>query len=103
MIKSSFYTMVLKNNKKQAILVNGYSDGTYYYYKKDNGFWSVIHPLCGLSIANGKTRKEAEQMAYTKRVQDGLDNMYKNNFDYYKKLGDEFEKYIQELKKNNRA
>ena len=103
MIKSSFYTMVLKNGKKQAeLVVDGYSDGSYYYYKKDSGFWCVIHPLCGLSIANGNTRKEARENAYSKRIQDSLDNMYKNNTAYYKRIGAEFDAAVLELKRKNR-
>lgn len=102
MNKCSFYTMIRKNNKIQAhLIINGYSDGNYYYYKQYGNLWSVIHPLCGLSIATGKTREAARQMAYSLPVQDGLNRIYENKT-YYKKICSEFENHILKLKQEAR-
>jgi hypothetical protein len=99
MIKSSFYTMVRENNKNVAkLIVNGYSDGTFYYYKNDYGTWWAIHPLCGMAVARGNTRKEAASVAYSEGVQRALDDMYKNRMDYYKRIGAAFDAAVLELK-----
>lgn len=97
MNKCSFYTLTKKNKKIQAKLVDGYSDGCYYYYKSDGGLWYAVHPLIGLSIATGYNRKEAQGNANTISVTEGLEQLYKDK-NRYKKLGDEFEKYINILK-----
>jgi hypothetical protein len=98
MTKTSFYTMVFKDGKKQAeLIINGYSDGNYYYYRR-GGRWFAIHPLIGLAIAGGATRKEAHGTAHSLRIQDALNGIYENT-GYYKKLGAEFDSAILELKK----
>ncbi len=103
MNKCSFYTLVRKNNKKAAeLIINGYSDGCYYYYKKDTALWFAIHPLLGLSIAQGNTRKAAQEAANAAHVDAALKRLY-NDKTRYKKMGDDFEKCIQELKNNNRV
>jgi hypothetical protein len=92
--------MVRENNKNVAKhIINGYSDGTFYYYKNDYGTWHAIHPLCGLAIAQGSTRKEAEKNAYSERVQNGLNDIYKNRMDYYKRIGATFDAAVLELKR----
>lgn len=64
MEKAFFYSMIRKDNKTQAAPHNGYTDGSYYYYKSDRGrTWYAIHPENGLSIATGATRKEAHEKA----------------------------------------
>jgi hypothetical protein len=49
MKKTVFYSMVREDGAAIAKRQEGYTDGTYNYYKKDT-MWYVIHPLNGLSI-----------------------------------------------------
>ena len=67
MQKHKFYSMVRENGEIIAKLHEGYTDGTYNYYRK-NKTWFAIHPLNGLSICTGGTRKEAEEFAHTPRL-----------------------------------
>ena len=50
MKKIDFYSLIMKNGKPQRVLHNGYTDGTYYYYK-NNSTWYAIVPNIGLSAA----------------------------------------------------
>ena len=64
MKKAEFYSMVRENTGATiALQQKGYTDGTFYYYKKDS-LWMVIHPANGLSICSGHTRKEAAQRVH---------------------------------------
>lgn len=67
MKKHKFYSMVRENEAIIAKLHEGYTDGTYNYYRK-NKTWFAIHPLNGLSICTGSTRKEAALFAHTPRM-----------------------------------
>jgi hypothetical protein len=68
MKKTTFYSMVRENTGATiALQQKGYTDGTYYYYKKDS-LWLVIHPANGLSICSGHTRKEAAAQAHEPRL-----------------------------------
>lgn len=95
MTKTSFYSVMVKDGKKQAVLHHGYSDGTYYYYKSEFDEWHAIHPLNGLSVGKGYTRKEAVKQAYLPRVQEWF---MKQPFEYLNKISAEFERLIQEAK-----
>ena len=66
MKKLQFYTRYMIDGSAIALLVRGYTDGTYNYYKNDYGTWCAIHPLSGLAIPNsyGRTRKNAVTMAH---------------------------------------
>lgn len=102
MIKFSFYTFVFENGKRQAKhIVNGYSDGTFYYYKNDFGTWFAIHPLCGLGVATGTTRTAAAQEAHSAKTTDGLKRADKTG--YLDRLIDRFYTAICELKKQEAA
>lgn len=67
MKKHTFYSMVREEGAVIAKLQQGYTDGTYNYYRKDYT-WFAIHPLIGLSICTGTTRKEAALFAHTPRM-----------------------------------
>ena len=67
MRKHRFYSMVREQGAVIAKLHEGYTDGTYNYYRKENT-WFAIHPLNGLSICEGRTRKEAAEFAHTPRL-----------------------------------
>ena len=63
MKKTNFYSMVREEGATIARLHEGYTDGTYNYYKK--GFnWYAIHPANGLSICQTDTRKAAAEKAH---------------------------------------
>ena len=63
MKKANFYSMVRQDGENIAKLQKGYTDGTYYYYKKDS-LWLVIYPGNGLSICSDYTRKAAAERAH---------------------------------------
>lgn len=67
MRKHKFYSMVRENGAVIAKLHEGYTDGTYNYYRKERT-WFAIHPTNGLSICTGSTRKEAALFAHTPRM-----------------------------------
>ena len=67
MKKTTFYSMVREDGENIAKLQKGYTDGTYYYYKKES-LWLVIHPANGLSICSSHTRKEAATRAREPRL-----------------------------------
>ena len=68
MKKTNFYSMVRENTGAAvALQQKGYTDGTYYYYKKDS-LWHVIHPANGLSVCSAYTKKEAATRAHEPRM-----------------------------------
>lgn len=67
MKKLKFYTMVRQDNEYIAMLQDGYTDGTYNYYKKGSA-WYAIHPDNGLSIKWASTRKAAAEAAHEPRM-----------------------------------
>lgn len=67
MKKHKFYTMVRQDNEYIAMLQEGYTDGTYNYYKKDTA-WYAIYPGNGLSICVTSTRKRAAEAAHEPRM-----------------------------------
>lgn len=55
--------------------VKGYTDQIFNYYK-GGGTWHAIHPIWGLSVAWGHTRKEAqakalERLEYVREIETG--------------------------------
>ena len=66
MKKTTFYSMVREDGENIAKQQKGYTDGTYYYYKKGS-LWHVIHPANGLSVCSDYTRKEAAARAHEPR------------------------------------
>ena len=79
MKKHKFYSMVRENGEIIAKLHEGYTDGTYNYYRK-NKTWYVIHPANGLSICERRTRKEAAEHVHSpamvKRISAALERHY---------------------------
>ena len=67
MKKTTFYSMIREDGKAIAKRHNGYTDGTYNYYKKES-LWHAIHPVNGLSICSSHTRKEAAAQAHEPRL-----------------------------------
>lgn len=67
MKKTSFYSMVHFKGRTKAMLRNGYTDGTFYYFRDERycNTWNAIHPLCGLSVAAAYTRKECAEIAHS--------------------------------------
>lgn len=67
MKKQKFYSMVREDGAIIAKLHEGYTDGTYNYYRKGS-IWFAIYPANGLSICTGNTRKAAAETAHTPRM-----------------------------------
>ena len=67
MKKHTFYSMVREEGIVIAKLHGGYTDGTYNYYRKEYT-WFAIHPLNGLSVCTGSTRKEAAEKAHAPKM-----------------------------------
>lgn len=63
MKKITFYSMVRENGAVIAKPHNGYTDGTYNYYR-NGSTWFTIHPSNGLSICTDYTRKGAAEKAH---------------------------------------
>lgn len=94
MKKTSFYSLVRENGETVAKLWRGYSDGTFYYYN-NNGWWHSIHPLTGLGVSSGATRKEVAQASHKKSIFDGIQaHMERNGAELTRR----FENAIQTLK-----
>lgn len=79
MRKHKFYSMVREEGEVIAKLHEGYTDGTYNYYRK-NKTWYVIHPANGLSIFEAGTRKGAAEYVHSpamvKRIAAALERHY---------------------------
>jgi hypothetical protein len=71
MKKTIFYSMVREEGEVIAKQHQGYTDGTFYYYKKDS-LWHAIHPANGLSICSSYTRKAAAERAHEPRMLDRI-------------------------------
>ena len=67
MRKLKFYSMVREGNDYIAKLQDGYTDGTFNYYKKGTA-WYAIHPDNGLSIKWASTRKRAAEAAHEPKI-----------------------------------
>lgn len=63
MKKTIFYSMVREGGAAIAKRQEGYTDGTFNYYKRGST-WFVIHPANGLSICTDYTRKAAAEKAH---------------------------------------
>lgn len=98
MKKLDFYTMQSKNKKPAAVLVSGYTDGTFNYYKNDRGYWWAIHPGTGLAVTNCfcSSRKTAAENAHDPFVLEKLKNLMDR--DSGKEMVNRFNKLIQEEK-----
>lgn len=95
MKKLDFYTQKMVNGKKAAVIVSGYTDGVYNYYKTDSGFWWAIHPGTGLGITTCtcSSRKTAVENAYDPYIIEKLENYFST--DHGKKAIENFNKLIE--------
>ena len=100
MKKHTFYSLLMNGYKKEyAQKWNGYTDGTFNYYKNEFGYWYAIEPTTGMSVINYRsTRKECENAAHApgflEKVQNALTTDLQERF---KKLVEIAEK--EELQK----
>ena len=63
--KCEFFTARRNGKETCAVLVSGYFDSNYYYYK-DNTYWNTWHaiePIGGLSVGKGYLLRDAMQKA----------------------------------------
>ena len=67
MMKTAFYSMVREDGENIAKLHQGSTDGTYNYYKTGST-WHAIHPVNGLSICNGTTKKDVTKRAHEPQI-----------------------------------
>ena len=97
MKKHSFYSMIHKDGKSCAVIQNGYSDGTFYYYATGERYktWYAIHPLTGLSVTYGYSRNECAEKAHSPALCENINNVMEERGE---RLTAEFEKAIQETK-----
>lgn len=94
MKKCSFYTCLYIDGVKTAVLQHGYSDGTFYYYSKEDWrgkTWYAVHPLVGLSVVYGHTRKDAAEHAHAPGM---MESIRKHMEQYGERLTKEFETAI---------
>lgn len=84
--KCSFYTIrqearyidsEWKKIGPKADRVSGYTDGYFYYYKAHK-IWYAIHPIYGLMVDLGHTRKEAQANAL--KMLDKLSQLRNDNW-----------------------
>lgn len=90
MKKLDFYTRLKKEGKEVAVLVSGYTDGKFNYYK--NGSWFAILPTLGLTFCQPKsTRKELVNSIYNTEIIDKINNFINTRLEpdaveYFEKL-----------------
>ncbi len=72
MKKHTFYSLIRDEKGKRAVLQQGYTDGEYHYYKKENSVWFAIYPLNGLALCSGATRKACVEKVRASRLQEKL-------------------------------
>lgn len=63
MKKTAFYSLIMQKGGPAAVLQNGYTDGTYNYYKR-GAQWNAILPAVGLSVCSEYTRKACAEKAH---------------------------------------
>lgn len=63
MKRAVFYSVMMQKGGPAAVLHNGYTDGTYQYYK-NGAQWCAILPAVGLSVCSGPTRKACAEDAH---------------------------------------
>lgn len=90
MKKASFYSYHRKCGGRIAIFHEGYDDGTFYYYKSEDG-WYCIDKLSGLSILKShcNTKAEAYEEAHSEKTRKLYSNVKEQ--DWYKKAIEDFE------------
>lgn len=86
MKKCTFYSLIYNGkNGAMAKKWDGFTDGTYNYYKNENNKWFAIEPSTGLSVVYARnTRKECEQSANTpemlQKVKDKITGAMQDRF-----------------------
>lgn len=93
MKKCSFYT-----RKAGGIVerVNGWTDGTYNYYKKGD-MWFCIIPEVGLAAAMGSSRKDVVLQAYNQDIVDKITVIMDRDGE---KLREKFNSLVQATENN---
>lgn len=98
MEKCSFYTRKNKTGRTGGIVerVNGWTDGTYNYYKNGD-LWFCIIPEVGLAAATGYSRKDVVDQAYNSDIVDKIAAIMDRDGE---KLKEKFNSLIQEAENN---
>lgn len=92
MKKCSFYTRKIKGIE----WVNGWTDGTYNYYKNGD-LWFCIVPNVGIAAATGYSRKDVMLQAYDHDIADKITAIMDRDG---AKLKEKFNELIQEAENN---
>jgi hypothetical protein len=99
MKKLDFYTRKMENGKPKAVLVSGYTDGSYNYYRPSNrGFWCAVHPFSGLAVPLSfkSTRRDAATAAHA------YTDIINKNITAVNNQSLIFQNMIQEVKQNEK-
>lgn len=98
MKKCSFYTRKIKAGISGGIVerVNGWTDGTYNYYKNCN-LWYCIVPEVGIAAATSYSRKDVVTQAYDHDIADKIASIMDRDGE---KLKEEFNRLVQEAENN---
>lgn len=98
MEKCSFYTRKNKTGRTGGIVerVNGWTDGTYNYYK-DGNKWFCIVPEVGLAAAMGSSRKDVVAQSYNPHIVDKIAAIMDRDG---KELKEKFNELIQAAENN---
>ena len=71
MKKHSFFTLCRTRTGIEAMLVSGYTDGTFHYYRGTEK-WHAVHPETGLSVCTASSRVAAASMANSSELLDKI-------------------------------
>ena len=103
--KTKVYSRVYDptEHKQKAVCHDGWSDGKYTYYSREEKkkssletetIWYAIDPMTGLSIGNGKSRKECTDFVHSKKIQELFTEKQKTE-EYQKAVSDWYNMMVE--------
>ena len=100
MKKSKFYIVVNVDNIPRLCLVDGYTDGDYYYHKVTKNKkteWIATDMKTGMKLAKGETRKKLADDMHSDEVQHQLGIARKAKSVEYQALVDAYQTALKEI------
>lgn len=98
-MKKEFYTLVMKDNKKQAVKVNGYiiktTTNLFGIYKNEFNDFDIIDLNTGLSVNYLQYYKLKDFRKDIRLFDNKLDNFKKDSSESYNKYVNDFNKMIK--------
>lgn len=82
-----------KNGKKGVYKHNGYTDGTFNYYRDQFGWWYAIDPESGAAALRNSTLKKTAAEANTPRMLEAIERV--KTTDKYKKDVKKFQALVE--------